>query len=69
MTDSPELAVPSRDEMTALLAELEALYTLHGISDEEKMAIYTVLSSFCRYQIENQVGDFYQQVKHLLKSE
>ena len=67
MTDSPELAVPSRDEMTALLAELEALYTLHGISDEEKMAIYAVLSSFCRYQIENQVGDFYQQVAHLLK--
>lgn len=67
MTESPEHAVPSRDEMTALLAELEALYTLHGISDEEKMAIYAVLSSFCRYQIENQVGDFYQQVAHLLK--
>lgn len=69
MNDSPELAVPSRDEMTALLAELEALYTQLGITDDEKMAIYTVLSSFCRYQIENQVGDFYQQVKHLLKSE
>jgi len=69
MTDSRELAVPSRDEMTALLAELEALYTRCGITDDEKMTIYAVLSSFCRYQIENQVGDFYQQVKHLLKSE
>jgi len=57
----------TRVELVSLMQNLDALYAQHGITDEDKLVIYAILSAFCRYQVENKVGDFYEQVKDLIK--
>lgn len=69
MGNVPATPALSREEMTALLRSLDEVYAAHDIEDDEKLTIYAVLSAFCRYQVEHQVGDFYEQVAHLLMSE
>lgn len=67
MTDSEFPASLTRSELVSLMQNLEEIYAQHNISDEDKLVIYAILSAFCRYQMENKVGDFYDQVKDLIK--
>lgn len=67
MTDSELPASLTRSELVSLMQNLEEIYAQHNISDEDKLVIYAILSAFCRYQMENKVGDFYDQVKDLIK--
>jgi hypothetical protein len=67
MADSERPTSLTRAELISLMHDLDELYARHSITDDDKLVIYAILSAFCRYQLENKIGDFYDQVKDLIK--
>jgi len=60
-------AAVSKDDVTQLLGEVETIYRMRGVTENDKAQVYAALRTSCRYQLEHRRGDFYDAVQHLMR--